>query len=177
MGNNYKQPEVYLDLEGTTNYQISSYGNFRRLLAKGGTRQIKPFIVKDKWMAVKVVFKGVYKEFFVHHLMANTFLEPSTVSGQVLYHKNGLIRDNYAGNLAWIDKKTLGKKTGSKNDNGIPVLQLDLVTGEIVSFFKSIREAARNCYVSREAIRCVVVGKQKTAGGYKWRRENVDEVI
>lgn len=97
--------------------------------------------------------------------------------GQVLYHKNELIRDNYAGNLAWIDRSKLGKKTGGKTTRSIPVLQIYAETGEIINFYNSIAAAARGNYIHKETICMVIRGQLKTAAGYKWRKETLDEVI
>ena len=127
-------------------------------------------------MAVKVEYQGVYKEYHVHHLVAAAFLE-SPQHGHVLYHKNGMIRDNYAGNLEFIDRNSLARKTGGKSARCIPVVQIDLETGEIINFYNSIGAAARDNYISKETICQAVRGTLKTAAGYKWRRELADEAI
>lgn len=168
-------PEYWVDLPGTKKYQISNQGNFRKKLLKGKFRLIKPYIVKKKWLHVKVEYKGVYKDYIVHKIMADVFLR-KPILNEVTYHKNGLIRDNYIDNIKWIDKKKLGKKSGSVS-NCIPVLQIDVVTGEIINFYKSMAAAARDNYIHKETIRKAINGKLKTAAGYKWRKETIDENI
>lgn len=105
------------------------------------------------------------------------FLDPPEKEDQVLYHKNTMIRDNYAGNLAWIDKKELGKISGGKSNRSIPVLQIDPKTNEVINFYKSMAAAARDNYTHKENISAVIRGEQNTAVGYKWRRETIDDVI
>jgi hypothetical protein len=166
-----KTPEFWTSISGTSKYEISNYGNFRRILKTGKAKQIKPYIVKNKWLAVKVEYKNKYKEFFVHKLMAEVFLEQGEL-GQVVWHKNGLIRDNYAGNLEWITREELGKRTGVKTSRTIAVIQIDPKTNEVINFYKSISAAARDNYIHKETICQAIRGKLKTAAGYKWIRES-----
>ncbi len=169
-----KTPEFWLDIPGSLRYQISNYGNVRRKLKHGPKpmKPIKTYVRKEKWVVVKVDIDGKYREFCVHKLVAATFLEPGE-PGQILYHKNELIRDNYAGNLCWIYPKDLGKKTGGDNSRAIPVKQIDPDTGEIINYYKSIGAAARDNYIHKETICMAIRGQLKTAAGYKWAKEVV----
>lgn len=186
-----KIPEVWKDIPGSEKYQVSNYGNFRKKLKKGGYRPIKTYCRKNKWMAVKCDYKGHYKEYIVHKIVSDVFPEPAEdfneqyfgkkafdgitdASSLVLRHKNGLIRDNYAGNLEWISKKELGKKTGGQS-RAIPVLQLDVKTGKVINFYKSISAAARDNYINDETICMAIRGQLKTAAGYVWKRETSED--
>jgi hypothetical protein len=166
-----KTPEYWTSIPGTTKYQISNYGNFRRLLKSGKCKTIKTWPIKNKWLAVKVEYLGKYQEIFVHKLMAAVFLDEGK-EGEVIWHKNGFIRDNYAGNLEWISREKLGKRTGANTNRTIAVVQIDPVTNEVINFYKSIAAAARDNYIHKETIYQVIRGKTKTAAGYKWKRES-----
>lgn len=170
-----KVPEYWLDVPGSSKYQVSNYGNFRKKLKNEKFRDIVTYIRKGKWMAVKVDFNGRYAEYIVHKIVADVFLD-SPSPGQVLYHKNGLIRDNYAGNLEYEYPKKVGEKTGG-NSRSIPVLQIDPTTNKVINFYKSIAAAARDNFIHKETISMVIRGKLKTASGYKWRRELIDDII
>jgi hypothetical protein len=143
---NYIDPEHWKDIPGSASYQISNYGNVRRKKKSGGYRCIKPFLVKNKWLCIKVDFKGVYKTYAVHHIVAAAFNIRPTAAGQYLYHKNGLKHDNYAGNLEWMDRKELGKKTGAKAVS-IAVEKIDPDTGKVLDYYRSIARAARDNYI------------------------------
>ena len=161
-------------IKGSTKYEISDRGKIRRVLKNGKTKPIRTYLKANKWMVAKVDYKGVYREHCVHTLVASAFLPPKP-AGHVVYHKNGCITDNDFMNLGWITRKELGRKSGARSDKSIAVIQLDRQTGEIIDFFPTIREAGRKCYISHEAIRCAVIGKQKTAGGFKWKKETFED--
>ncbi|SHJ75076.1 NUMOD4 domain-containing protein [Tepidibacter formicigenes] len=85
-----KIPEYWLDVPGSKKYQVSNYGNFRRKLKNGKVKPIKSYLKKNKWMVVKVDFNGTYREYEVHKIVADVFLEKRTSTNMVLYHKNGI---------------------------------------------------------------------------------------
>lgn len=171
-----KIPEYWVMVPGSVKYQVSNYGNVRKILKSGKTRPIKTYRKHDKCNVVKVDFQGKYGEHVVHTIVAAAFLEKPEPK-LVLWHKNGLKFDDYAGNLEWITRKELGKRTGGRTDKCISVLQMDRNTGEVINFYKSIREAARNNYISAESICEVIRGNQKTAAGFRWKREMLDDAI
>ena len=171
-----KIPEYWVMVPGSMKYQVSNYGNVRKILKSGKTRPIKTYRKHDKCNVVKVDFQGKYGEHVVHTIVAAAFLEKPEPK-LVLWHKNGLKFDDYAGNLEWITRKELGKRTGGRTDKCISVLQMDRNTGEVINFYKSIREAARNNYISAESICEVIRGNQKTAAGFRWKREMLDDAI
>ena len=147
-------------------YQVSNYGRIRRVCKNGKTKLLMPYIRHNKWLHVKVNIDGLVKEYAVHRLVAEEFIENEHCHPNT-YHKNDDIYDNHADNLGWVDKKTLGKKTGHKSKS-IPVLKLDPATGEVLDEYSSMAEAGRHNYLHRETIRLCVIGKLKTAGGFKW---------
>ncbi len=168
-----KIPEYWTSVPGSNKYQVSNYGNFRRII-KDRIKSIFPYLKKEKWLFVKVDFNGLYKEYQVHKIVASVFLDKPTNSDMVLYHKNGIITDNYAGNLEWITRSHLGKKTGGQNSRCIPVIQFDIKTGEIINFYKSISAAARDNYIHKETISQVIRGQLKTAAGFGWKIEGTE---
>ena len=169
-------PEYWADVPGSIRYQVSNYGNFRRKLKNDKFRKIKPYLEHNRCMAVKVDFNGIYRDHIVHKIVAAVFLE-KPLPGQVLYHKNGLKRDNYAGNLAYESRKKLGEKTGGNSSRSIPVLKIDPKTSEVLNFYKSIAAAARDNFIHKETICQVIRGDLKTAAGFKWEKDFIDTVI
>ena len=62
------------------------------------------------------------------------------------------------------------EKTEITTPEAKEVMQLDL-DGNIIETFPSITSASKICGVCTKNIRNVINGKQKTAGGYKWKRK------
>lgn len=164
-----KIPEVWKKIPNSEQYELSNYGNVRRLLKNGKVKNIKNYVKKNKWVAIKIKIGEIYKERLVHKLM-EIWLDSPTHEGMVLWHKNGLITDNYAGNLEWITRKELGKRTGGKTTRNIAVIQIDLKTGQELNWYKNISAAARDNYIHKETICQAIRGQLKTAGGYKWKK-------
>jgi hypothetical protein len=157
-------------VKGSSTYQVSDFGNVRRILKSGKLKPIETFCKRKKWMWAKVRIAERYGEYTVQRLVAQAFLDEPESPGQVLWHKNGLIRDNHAENLQWISKKALGIKTGGMY-RSIAVKQIDVKTGEVINFYKSMSIAGRDNYISDEQIRLVIHGKAKTAAGFFWKRD------
>lgn len=144
--------DIWKDIKGYKGkYQVSYQGKVRRLYKSGKTRELTPYIKKNarEIFVVGLTIDGKKKEHAVHILVAQAFLgEPE--AGQVTYHKNGMIRDNWASNLEYIDRKSLGKMTGaSSRRKSVAKINED---GEIVDVYSSARHAARENYMSYQTI-------------------------
>ena len=134
-------------------YQVDREGNIRRVYKSGKTRALHPYSKKMSGSQRLVVHltddKGVTKECVFMAVMAKTFLGPAP-KGCVPYHKNGCQSDNYINNIAYIDKRELGKKTGPLSRRRA-VAKIDSA-GEVVEFYSSAREAARKNFMSYQTI-------------------------
>lgn len=167
-----KIPELYTNIPGSAQYQVSNYGNVRRQFKNGNVKPLKQYVRLGKHKMVKIKQHGVYKEHYVHRIVGATFLGPPPSPGMVLYHKNGITTDNDAGNLAWTTRTHLGHKTGGLSV-ATPVVQLDPITGEEVNWYKSISAAARDNYIHKTTIWSAIHGRLSTAAGYKWRLQKI----
>ena len=141
---------------------------------------------KDKQF-IKVKFQDEYKEYNVARLVAYHFVDIYYTNDKVIrkskdekykhytcndltvYHKNGLVYDNYAGNLEWLDRYDLAAKTAHKSKTKGTIVAKDAITGEVIGFFRSTRDAEKHLYVSRQAVSDSLNKKWKTnivAGTY-----------
>lgn len=153
-------------------YEIDYHGHVRRTRGKG-KHTITP-ITKRGVAVVRLVLNGHRNEYRVSSLMAKTFLAPPTKPGMVLYHPNGVKKDNVVGNLEWITKKELGKRTGADSRRK-PVLKLNQ-QGEPVKCYSSARAAARDNFMSYQTVidRCNGKCKSRLAPDgfqYEWDGE------
>lgn len=143
---------IWKDIEGYEGkYQVSYEGKIRRIYKSGKVRELTPYLKQHhrKILFIGLTKNGKKKEFPVHSLVAQAFLgEPK--KGEVTYHKNGLIRDNWASNLGYIDRKKLGKMTGSQSKRkGVVKINSN---GEMVDFYPSARQAAKKNFMSYQTI-------------------------
>lgn len=167
------KPNMWKDIRGFEGkYQISYCGEVRRIYGSGKTRLLKPYrkaseqgrkIARNRLMVGLIDEKGKKHCRWVHQLVAEHFLPPPK-PGQVPYHINGVVTDNWASNIGYISRSELGKKTGHIS-KAQAVIKIDR-NGELVDSYRSAREAAKACFMSYQTIidRC--------NGGYKKNGRN-----
>ncbi len=156
--------ETWKDIPGYGGkYQIDREANVRRVYASGRTRAMTPYHRKmsgSQRLVVKLTRDGKPREEVLMRLVALTFLGPPP-EGCVPYHKNGCQSDNYLSNIAYLDRRELGRMTGAMSTRR-PVAKLD-ASGEIAEVYPSAREAARRNYMSYQTVIDRCNGKVKGA--------------
>lgn len=168
--------EKWAYIENSKNYYISNLGRVKRVY-KNHERIMTPFFkrIAPKTLFIPIKFNdNRIKQFRVHHLVAKYFLPARPSPKHVIYHKNKVLNDNRAINLAWITRKELGKKTGGRTSRLLGVVKLNPITKEIVDWYRSCKEAAKENYVSRSTISNNCNGIYKTnCTGYifKWANQ------
>lgn len=168
--------EVWKDIPGYDGrYQADKDGNIRRVFPSGKTRMMSQYhkrMTGSQRLVVKLTKDGKSKEETVLNVIARTFLGPIP-EGYVPYHKNGCQTENHLNNIAYITRRELGKLTGSASGRR-SVVKID-PNGEIVDVYSSAREAARQNYLSRQAVtdRCNGIRKSAFApDGYAYAWED-----
>lgn len=93
-------------------YEISNYGNIRSMprviMRKDGKpyavktiKVLKPCYDKDGYLRIELNNNGVAKKYYVHRLVANSFIPNNSNKSQV-NHKNAVKDDNSIENLEWV---------------------------------------------------------------------------
>jgi hypothetical protein len=178
--------EIYKDIPGFEGYyQASNFGRIKRL-AVGLVKKEK--IIKSLpngtgYFRVILCRNGVKKSIYVHRAVAAAFHNGFQDKLEV-NHLDGDKSNNRAENLTWTTRASNQKhrydvlghtgvnkgKLGAKNWNSKPVNMYDL-KGNLIKTFAGGLEAQRETGINESCIRCVIYGRQKTAGGYFWKRE------
>lgn len=148
-------------------YQVSRLGEIRRVFPSGLVRDMTPYRksgrrgrkVSQNRLFVKLTNGDGGKEVAVLKIMAAAWLGP-TPPGMTPYHKNGLVTDNRVGNIGFIDRGSLGRKTGHMAGKRKAVFKMGR-TGEVVEVYRSAREAARANHMSYQAVLDRCNGKVK----------------
>lgn len=152
-------PEVWRDITGYEGiYQISTAGKIRNR-----TKAVRTFTRKKKKSRRYVNLTdadGVRKQYPVAKLIAKTFLDQP--EGTVVYHKNGVLSDDWVGNITFSTQEELGKTNGGKSRRK-PVAKIDS-TGEIVEIYPSVAQAAKKNYLSEQCVKDRCNGWQNRHG-------------
>ena len=183
--------ETWKEVEGSEGeYIISNYGRFKKINKSNPEGKfILPFVVKRQKdvnrnkQFVKIKFKGEYKNHSVSRLVAYHFVniydndlyarkkddkyKYYKHDDLIVYHKNGLIHDNYHGNLEWLDRIDLGKISGQRRYHGKSIVAKD-VEGNIIDYFESTRHAAANLPISKTSVQTSLNKGVVVGGIYKF---------
>ena len=185
--------EIWKDILGYEGlYQVSNFGRVRSLdrivKEKNGKNKflkgkiLKYILVYGGYMVVRLSKNGILKNYYVHRLVAQAFLDnPDNLP--CVNHKDENPQNNVVSNLEWCDAKynlnygTRNKRISEKMTNGKlskPVLQYTL-DGELVKKWSSTHECGRNGY-NRGNVSACCLGYLKFYKGYIWRYEKDQDV-
>lgn len=167
-------PRGWYDIPGYDGkYQINYFGNVRRAL-KRGYKALHPYI---KTTNGRRVVKLNCKEQVIMKLMQITFIG-ELPPGMGTYHKNGIITDDALNNIGIITRSELGRLTGRGNGCETSVVKIS-EEGQIVDFYRSVREAGRKNHMSYQTILDRINGKVKSLyapDGYVYCKDNAREI-
>lgn len=168
--------ETWKDIDET--YKVSNYGRILNMTYKMHPQGkfILTYPKRGCRTKTSLFIKIHGKEVRVSKLVAKYFVEnPNNLP--CVYHKNGILHDNYHGNLEYCTTSeiaSIASKTRRKNNSSI--VAIDSETGEIIDYFKDAPTAANVLYTNRQSVYDSLHGKtKKTYCGYIFKYE--EEVI
>lgn len=165
-------------------YEVSNYGQVRskdrytptrngEVFKKGVIKTLKED--KDGYFKVCLSKNSKKKSFFVHRLVALTFIENPN-NYPVVNHKDGNKQNNKVENLEWCTRSEndkhayrIGLRKVTDGGTSKEVVQLDKETLKVLFEYPSISEASKQTGISVQMISYCCNGKCKTAGGFVWR--------
>lgn len=171
--------EIWKDIKGYEGfYQVSNLGRVKSLTRVckhplGGNRKVNERIMKldkNKWgyLRVQLHKDGKDNKFFVHRLVAQAFIN-NPEKMKFVNHKDEDPSNNHVENLEWCTvqyNNTYGNKMKKMYKQ---ILQMDQ-KGNILRYFSSQKQASIETQINRSSIVNCANGKQKTAGGYIWKK-------
>lgn len=169
--------EEFRDIEGYEGlYQISNLGRVISLWNKPYVLGLKLTLDSNSYQRVKLCcINHIKKDYLVHQLVGKAFI-PNPDVLPCINHKDENKLNNCVWNLEWCTAEyNVNYGTGIKRrteKRKKVVEQLDIVTGEVINEFKSIKEIEEKFGYHSGYISGVCLGKYKTAYGFIWRHKN-----
>ena len=184
------EKEIWRDIEGYEGYyMVSNLGNVKSLNyhRTGKERLLKPRKDKGGYLRVALCKDGKEKDYYVHRLAANAFLENSKNLPQVNHidqnKENNCINNlefcsskyncNYGDRSERQAEKLRGKKQSEEHVRKVaekhckPIFGINKVSGLIIEF-SSAREAEKHLGIANQSICACCKGRLKSCGGYAW---------
>ena len=161
--------ETFVEIEGFENYEVSNLGKVRNI--KSG-RTLKPRLDKDGYLVHGLYKNNKQNQLLLHRIIATAFID-NPEEKPCVNHIDENKTNNDLSNLEWCTAKennihgTRIKRAAEKLSR--KVIQLDL-NDNVLNIFKSMRQAERETGVLVGNISSCCNGKTKSAGGYKWRK-------
>lgn len=164
MMENTKNMEVFKDIKGYPNYQVSNLG---RVWSKKRQIYLKPCKINNGYLTVSLsAINGKFKRELIHRLVALTFIDNPN-NYPCVNHKDENKENNTVTNLEWCTRSynmnygTCAERIGKSNSKAIRCIE----TGVI---YPSGKEAAKALGTSADIVSKVLHGKSrcKTANGY-----------
>lgn len=135
----YKDKEVWASIKGYEGlYEVSNYGNVRSL-KYGKIKYLKPAKNKGGYYFVILCKNGKTKNFRIHRLVANAFIENPNNYPQI-NHKDEDKTNNKASNLEWCNNQYNKRFSNAKQVMGISkdgrktILLEATVDGDLLGF-------------------------------------------
>lgn len=162
--------EVWRNIEGFTEYQVSSNGNIRRT---GKDKLMIKTADSDGYNRISLSQNGKQTTLRVARIVARAFPEicGEWFDGCQINHKNEQKKDDRAENLETCTPRynvlySVKPMDGRRMQENYPVAQMKNDT--LYGTYKSMRFAAEMTGISYPRIRKCVMGDAFEAGGYQW---------
>lgn len=173
------QGEEWLPVVGYEGlYEVSNLGRVKRLSNSATCKEkiLTPQIQRDGYQRVTLSKKGQKKRVSIHRLVAIAFI-PNPENKEQVNHLDTNKLNNNLSNLQWATPKeniAHAVAHGLMKKSNKPIVASNIETGEKRQF-ESQTEASRKLGVYMKQISCVLNGRTKHVGGWRFERSSLDK--
>ena len=170
--------EIWKDVKGYEGkYKVSNKGRIKSLNYQNSKKEkllhLRIGKKRQGYLDVMLSSKNVQKRHKIHRLVAEAFI-PNPNNYPEINHIDEDVSNNNVNNLEWCTK-LYNLNYGNHRENiakkkRTPILKCDL-NGNVLEEYESIRVAARSTGNAASNILSAILGKQKTCGGYIWKKK------
>lgn len=183
--NKVEKKEIWKDIKGYEGlYQVSNLGNIKSLDRNINNhfvlgKQLKSYSGTSGYLFVRLSKNNKYKNFIIHRIVAETFIENPNNYNYVNHKDEDKINNNVC-NLEWCSQKyncnygNRNKKISQKNTNGKCSKRVEqyIKDGTYIRTWISLKQIQRELNYNIGNIGQVCLGNRITANGYRWKYEN-----
>lgn len=177
--------EIWKDIKGYEGlYQVSNLGRVKGLdrYVKNNhsvryvkERILKPNKNKDGYFTISFWVNGKMKQYYVHRLVAEAFLDNPN-NYPIVNHRDETSSNNNSSNLEWCSYKYNNdygtRKIRSMISQGKKVLQYDL-QDNLIKEWNSTREIERELKIHHSLISNCCRGKREMIKNNKWKYKDI----
>lgn len=147
----YKDGEIFKDIKGYSLYKISNYGT---VISSYDGSEIKQTINKGGYCKVGLYSNGIRKDFLIHKLVAEHFLDKPDFY-DIVNHKDRNPSNNHYTNLEWCTQSYNVKyKDANKISTFIRSNKIACYNGSVlIGLYVGSNEAAKALNLSPTAVR------------------------
>ena len=173
--------EIWKDIKGFEGmYQVSNMGNVKSLNYNhtNESKMLIPLKRKDGYLKVRLYKNKGYGTFFVHRLVAETFIKkvPNKI---IINHKDGNKSNNRVNNLEWCTQKEnvnhaykIGRKKLTRYYGRTRIVgQYDL-NNNLIKIWETLSDIEKELGFDDSAIWCCCNNKTKKSYNFIWKYEN-----
>lgn len=169
--------EIWRNIEGFENYQVSNLGNVKSL---GNNKNKKEKILKPSkniagYLQVWLRKDGKTYAKTIHRLVAEAFI-PNPDNLPCVNHKDENKTNNKEVNLEFCTYE-YNTNYGTSNERRSKKLAKPVICIETGIFFSSAMDAERKTGIPNGNISNCCLGRQKHAGGYSWKHATAEDIL
>jgi len=152
-------------------YEVSSNGEIFSMKRKNDLK-LMPCDNGNGYKQCHLLDKSKRTVKYIHRLVAEEFI-PNPYNKKTVNHKDGDKANNHISNLEWATQKENNNHAIEIGLNPTKEKRIKRISknGSDV-FYKSGKEAARANNIHPKCVSDAALGRQKTAGGFRWEYAN-----